>query len=214
MIYRGVGKNQSGFTLIELIVVIVVIGILATIATVSYNGIQQRAQNVALSTAANNTVKGLQLYYAQNGRYPVPTEASPPPTICLGTAASLPAQDDFEAGQCYDGPSSSIAASGKLFTSASFDSQLSEAIDSSPVANISYKGPTTWSSGDVSVRGLMYQASGLGVTADGSAAILIFFLKGSGQSCNIGVSGFAFTVNPSGPITGATQCYYILDGGS
>ncbi len=38
-------RNRHGFTIVELLIVIVVIAILAAITVVSYNGIQQRAQN-------------------------------------------------------------------------------------------------------------------------------------------------------------------------
>jgi prepilin-type N-terminal cleavage/methylation domain-containing protein len=39
-----VGKKQTGFTIVELLIVIVVIGILAAITIVAYNGIQDRAR--------------------------------------------------------------------------------------------------------------------------------------------------------------------------
>lgn len=212
MIYHGVGKNQSGFTLIELIVVIVVIGILAVIAVVGYNGIQQRAQNASLSSAANNTIKGLRLYYAENGRYPFPTDVSPSnSSVCIGTNTDLPAQGDLATGQCFNGPAGGFVEGGRAYVSQSFNAQLGEAIGQSPASSIAYKGPTSWNSNSASVRGLMYQASGTGTVVDGSAAYLFFFLKGSGQSCDIGVKGFAFTVVDAGPVSGATQCVFQLD---
>lgn len=64
-------QKQSGFTIVELLIVIVVIGILAAITIVAYNGIQQRANNTAIITAANQTIKAIQLYNAQDGAYPL-----------------------------------------------------------------------------------------------------------------------------------------------
>ena len=43
-------KNNSGFTIVELLVVIVVIGILATLAFVAYTGISQNAKKTAFTT--------------------------------------------------------------------------------------------------------------------------------------------------------------------
>lgn len=39
-------KQNSGFTIVELLIVIVVIGILAAITIVAYNGVQQRARDM------------------------------------------------------------------------------------------------------------------------------------------------------------------------
>jgi prepilin-type N-terminal cleavage/methylation domain-containing protein len=41
-------KQQSGFTIVELLIVIVVIAILAAITVVAYNGIQDRARNSSI----------------------------------------------------------------------------------------------------------------------------------------------------------------------
>jgi prepilin-type N-terminal cleavage/methylation domain-containing protein len=47
-------KNQTGFTIVELLIVIVVIGILAAISVVAYNGIQNRANDTAVQTDLRN----------------------------------------------------------------------------------------------------------------------------------------------------------------
>lgn len=41
-------QRQTGFTIVELLIVIVVIGVLATITVVAYNGVQNRANDVAV----------------------------------------------------------------------------------------------------------------------------------------------------------------------
>lgn len=62
--------SHPGFTIVELLIVIVVIAILAAITIVAYNGIQQRARNVAIVNAAGQSMKLLQVYLATNNAYP------------------------------------------------------------------------------------------------------------------------------------------------
>ena len=64
-------KSTSGFTIVELLIVIVVIAILAAITIVAYNGIQERARFTAMRSDIVALNKAIQLYYADNGSYPV-----------------------------------------------------------------------------------------------------------------------------------------------
>jgi len=69
-------RLRTGFTIVELLIVIVVIGILAAITIVAYNGVQTRANaNGSLSDLASFN-KLVQLYYTDNGNYPVSTSWS------------------------------------------------------------------------------------------------------------------------------------------
>lgn len=77
-------KAQGGFTLIELLVVIVVISILAVISIVAYNGVQTRAQNAKRQDDIASIVKGIELYYVDNGRYPAVAGIGAPNT-CLSS---------------------------------------------------------------------------------------------------------------------------------
>ena len=63
--------RQVGFTIVELLIVIVVIGILAAITIVAYNGIQQRARDAERKSDISAIQKTLELYYADNGSYPM-----------------------------------------------------------------------------------------------------------------------------------------------
>lgn len=63
-------KNQTGFTIVELLIVIVVIAILAAITIVAYNGIQNRANNSARYSEIKAWAKHFELYKTQEGAYP------------------------------------------------------------------------------------------------------------------------------------------------
>ena len=60
-----VRAKNTGFTIVELLIVIVVIGVLAAISVVAYTGITQKANNAAIISAANQTLKAIQAYMAK-----------------------------------------------------------------------------------------------------------------------------------------------------
>lgn len=64
-------KSVTGFTIVELLIVIVVIAILASISVVAYNGIQERARFSSMRSDIASINKAIQLYYADNGSYPI-----------------------------------------------------------------------------------------------------------------------------------------------
>lgn len=61
---------RKGFTIVELLIVIVVIGILASITIVAFNGIQGRANDVAVQSDLTNIGKKIQVFYATYDRWP------------------------------------------------------------------------------------------------------------------------------------------------
>ena len=63
--------KRDGFTIVELLIVIVVIGILAAITIVAFNGVQDRAKFTREKSDMLNLNKAIQLYYAENGTYPI-----------------------------------------------------------------------------------------------------------------------------------------------
>ena len=69
-----VRAKNTGFTIVELLIVIVVIGVLAAISVVAYTGITQKANNAAIISAANQTLKAIQAYMAAKDDYPTKTE--------------------------------------------------------------------------------------------------------------------------------------------
>lgn len=62
--------SVTGFTIVELLIVIVVIGILAAITIVAFNGVQARAHNAKRVSDLAGIAKAIELYRADNGRYP------------------------------------------------------------------------------------------------------------------------------------------------
>jgi len=90
---------KKGFTLIELLVVIAIIGILASIVLVSLNNARQSARDTKRISDMRSTALALELYYADNGNYPLPTAAS----TCENFSANL----DADLGEVFDEPTSS-----------------------------------------------------------------------------------------------------------
>ena len=65
--------SQKGFTIVELLIVIVVIGILAALVLNTFSGVQRRARDTERQTDINSIATQLEVYYNDNGGYPVLT---------------------------------------------------------------------------------------------------------------------------------------------
>jgi general secretion pathway protein G len=78
---RSKYRQQSAFTIVELLIVIVVIGILAAITIVAYNGIQQKAIVASLTSDLDNASKQLKLFQVDNSAYPAAINDCPNPAI-------------------------------------------------------------------------------------------------------------------------------------
>lgn len=78
-----VQRKYTGFTIVEVLIVIVVIAILAAISVVAYNGIQQRARNIATISAVENSLRMLGVYVTQNEKYPMDWDGD----VCITTAS-------------------------------------------------------------------------------------------------------------------------------
>lgn len=63
-------RDHKGFTIVELLIVVVIIAILAAITLMTYNGVQQRATNAAITDAASKTYRLLLAYMSTNGTVP------------------------------------------------------------------------------------------------------------------------------------------------
>lgn len=129
-------KQQSGFTIVELLIVIVVIGILAAITIVAYNGIQARAYKTNQIAAVKAYRTALELYYTQNQSYPSTS------TYCLGSDYTDHTGDSTP--DCRWG-------SGNVNPNATFNTQLAEFMQGSPKA-----GKYIVKNGSASVAGLYF----------------------------------------------------------
>jgi len=67
-------KQNSGFTIVELLIVIVIIAILATLTIVAYNGIQKKAGDSAIRSDISQAAKQLAILEATNGNFPDNTD--------------------------------------------------------------------------------------------------------------------------------------------
>lgn len=68
--------RQKGFTIVELLIVIVVIGILAALVLNTFAGVQRRARDTQRQTDINSIATQLEVYYADEGKYPLESDLS------------------------------------------------------------------------------------------------------------------------------------------
>lgn len=97
--------GPSGFTIVELLIVIVVIAVLSAITVVAYSGIQQRAKNAAIVTAAGSSLRLIQSYLTVSGSYPMGVG-----DVCITTATTC----QFGAGGTTPSSSSFDSALGSV----------------------------------------------------------------------------------------------------
>jgi prepilin-type N-terminal cleavage/methylation domain-containing protein len=64
------GRNDRGFTLVELLIVIVVVAILAGIVAVVFGGIINRAHDSVVQSDLKANAKKIELYAVEHGSYP------------------------------------------------------------------------------------------------------------------------------------------------
>ncbi len=69
---RPRNKKQFGFTLIELLVVIAIIGLLSSVVLYALASARMKARDARRIADMHQLQTGLELYYAQNGEYPMP----------------------------------------------------------------------------------------------------------------------------------------------
>ena len=89
-------RNQSGFSLIELIVVVTIIGILAGIALINVRTAQQKAREAALKDNLFQMRKAIDNFYADKQRYPQSLEELVPNYIRKIPADPITMQQDWE----------------------------------------------------------------------------------------------------------------------
>ena len=68
-IWERRNSDESGFTLVELLVVIVILGILAAVAVFAVGGVTDRGKASACKADVKSVETAAEAYYAQNGAY-------------------------------------------------------------------------------------------------------------------------------------------------
>jgi Tfp pilus assembly protein PilE len=63
-------NNQSGFTVVELFLIFLVILVLGGLMYSAYSGVREKERNAARENNLSLIKDGLELYYAENYRYP------------------------------------------------------------------------------------------------------------------------------------------------
>ena len=125
--------KQKGFTIVELLIVIVVIAILAAITIVAYNGIQNRANDTAVTSDINAFIKKVKLYEVDNlvpapgGNFDGGVNTSAPGGITIKLSQGAYKSDVYQWYYCradsapYNYGVGAVSTSGKAFmyTSAS-----------------------------------------------------------------------------------------------
>jgi prepilin-type N-terminal cleavage/methylation domain-containing protein len=153
MYWRGRSRKLEGFTIVELLIVIVVIAILAAIVIVTYQGVQQRADNSRIMEAARFYQKAITAYMADHGGA-LPTGLR----VCLGNG--------YPSNQCWNGPN------GTLSVDATTDANLA------PYINGQKPTPSTRV---LQITGAPDYR--LGILLDATQSILVYYLEGGGQTC-------------------------------
>lgn len=105
------GKNISGFTIVELLVVIVVIGIITSITVLSYNAAQKRTQNAERATQLQAWQSVFERYKAAKGELPLPTTSNGT-GYCLGGNFPIGSGGVARCRDYLDGGSTSLLQSG------------------------------------------------------------------------------------------------------
>ena len=64
-------KDKKGFTLIELLVVVAIIGLLSSVVMTALGSAKSRGRDTKRIADIKEVLKALELYYSDNGRYPL-----------------------------------------------------------------------------------------------------------------------------------------------
>jgi len=80
--------KNLGFTIIELLMVISIIALLSSIVLVSFNLVRVQARDVRRSQDVDKITQALELYFADNGKYPELTQGANYPLYSEGQDSS------------------------------------------------------------------------------------------------------------------------------
>ncbi|MDB5186636.1 MAG: putative Fimbral protein [Candidatus Saccharibacteria bacterium] len=205
LIYK---KTNSGFTIVELLLVIVVIGILASITMVGYNGVQQRARNVARTDYASRFNDILEISLIKNtpaAMIAAMDHADGWDKACLGSGYTD--RNGDARGDC-----AVFGGTSYIPDTATFNALLSQ----TALPSMAAYPPVTSTDGDITYGPFVNVE-----TADGVYVIVLeYVLEGQNQKCALGPliyqNGAVNTLTPTGnpnytvSAFGVTECWVMV----
>jgi len=86
---RAAAAEESGFTLVELLIVIAILGVLAGVVVFSVAGIQDNSQTSACKAEASTVKSAEEAYYVRNKAYGSAAALTTAPNKLLGSTPTL-----------------------------------------------------------------------------------------------------------------------------
>jgi general secretion pathway protein G len=86
---RARAAEESGFTLVELLIVIAILGVLAGVVVFSVAGVSDNSQAASCKTEASTVKAAEEAYYVKNKSYATATELTTAPNKLLGSTPTL-----------------------------------------------------------------------------------------------------------------------------
>lgn len=128
----GIKNNQSGFTIVELLIVIVVISILSSITVVAYSGVRERSENQKTVVAVKNWIGILKSYKTINNRFPDydATTDSYAQYPCLGLG--------YAAGKCMSLNNINTVGAGVAYERSEFTVKIQSIASSLPTPSFQH----------------------------------------------------------------------------
>ena len=98
---RARTSEESGFTLVELLIVIAILGVLAGVVVFSVAGVQDDSQTAACKTEASTVRAASEAYYVKNKEYGTAANLTTAPNKLLGSTPTLVAITVPSGGASY-----------------------------------------------------------------------------------------------------------------
>lgn len=98
------GRNQRGFTMVELMIVVTIIGVLATIAIPMFQLVPERSKSTEAVTALGLIKSSMRIYYVEHGTFANPSVFSDGAQVTSGGLLGVTDRDlegRWFSSECY-----------------------------------------------------------------------------------------------------------------